>query len=494
LDGANIGKEQMADSLAPDKEDQRQQQKHKKKNKPLASIPTRASLTHDWRRLRTPNKCRECNLLVYFNGRECTCCGFIVHKKCLITLVIKCVGSLGPRYTMASNKAENGNQSEQKKGQTGNTSGPQQQVRNSPTTRSLLLRGHTFGHRAQAKRKPLFGQPLDCIENEQVLDFIRRFVYEIDTRGLNARGIYRVSSIKSKVDRLCQYYDQNPSNLIDLSSFHPNIIANALKIFLRQLPEPLFSNKLYQQFIEMAKKYSQQPQAASMTASTSATTFSAPSSNCSSSNSTCSSSSSVACCNQAQRQHSSEPSSPKDKLLAPHNELAAAAAASRNSGCKPESIAKLTRQFSSMSSQQPNAPPDHFPPNLEGPNHTQKATGQQQQQQPSWTPANFVEDVRKLLDQLPEVNREIIGIILRHLRRVADMSDENQMSPKNLSIIFGPTLLNLENKNKSLAIVDNIHQARLIELMITWAYEIFPNTQAEEVSYIELDYSSHVSC
>lgn len=58
------------------------------------------------------------------------------------------------------------------------------------------------------------------------------------------------------------------------------------------------------------------------------------------------------------------------------------------------------------------------------------------------------------------------------------MSDENQMSAKNLSIIFGPTLLN--SNNESVSIVDNIHQARVVELMITWANQIFPQYENYE--------------
>ena len=54
-----------------------------------------------------------------------------------------------------------------------------------------------------------------------------------------------------------------------------------------------------------------------------------------------------------------------------------------------------------------------------------------------------------------------------------------------------------QSSNKSLAIVDNVHQARAVELMIQWAYDIFarlPDEEEAQGSFIEPDYSSHVSC
>lgn len=100
----------------------------------------------------------------------------------------------------------------------------------------------------------------------------------------------------------------------------------------------------------------------------------------------------------------------------------------------------------------------------------------------------LIVELREIIDLLPPVNRELVAIIMRHLKRVADMSADNQMSAKNLSIIFGPTLLTANNK--SLAIVDNIHQARVVELMITWANQIFPQyANYESKAVIELNFS-----
>lgn len=62
------------------------------------------------------------------------------------------------------------------------------------------------------------------------------------------QGIYRLSAVKSKVDQLCEEFEKY-GNDIKLDSINPNIIANVLKLYLRQLPQPLFTFDLYPDFI-----------------------------------------------------------------------------------------------------------------------------------------------------------------------------------------------------------------------------------------------------
>ena len=63
------------------------------------------------------------------------------------------------------------------------------------------------------------------------------------------QGIYRVSGLKSRVEKLCQAFE-NGAQLVDLTDQHPNVIANVLKLYLRQLPEPLLTFRLYSEFIK----------------------------------------------------------------------------------------------------------------------------------------------------------------------------------------------------------------------------------------------------
>ena len=43
-----------------------------------------------------------------------------------------------------------------------------------------------------------------------------------------------MSGVKSKVEGLCQRFEKDPDS-IDLLEEHPNVIANVLKLYLRQV-------------------------------------------------------------------------------------------------------------------------------------------------------------------------------------------------------------------------------------------------------------------
>lgn len=75
---------------------------------------------------------------------------------------------------------------------------------------------------------------------------LKRFLFE--------QGLYRVSGVKSKVEKLCQSFE-NGADLVDLTDVHPNVIANVLKLYLRQLPEALLTSRLYPDFIRVAKEW-----------------------------------------------------------------------------------------------------------------------------------------------------------------------------------------------------------------------------------------------
>ncbi len=51
---------------------------------------------------------------------------------------------------------------------------------------------------------------------------------------VSSQGIYRISGVKSKVEKLCQSFESDENN-VDLSEHHVNVIANVLKLYLRQV-------------------------------------------------------------------------------------------------------------------------------------------------------------------------------------------------------------------------------------------------------------------
>uniref|UniRef100_A0A8C2KWQ5 Rho GTPase-activating protein 29 n=1 Tax=Cyprinus carpio TaxID=7962 RepID=A0A8C2KWQ5_CYPCA len=163
---------------------------------------SRAAQTHKLRKLRAPSKCRECESLVVFHGAECEECSLACHKKCLETLAIQC------------------------------------------GHKKLQGKLHLFAiDFAQAAKNSPDGIPF----------IIKKCTSEIENRALNIKGIYRVNGAKSRVEKLCQAFE-NGKDLVELSDLYPHDISNVLKLYLRQLPEPLILFRYYNDFIGLAKE------------------------------------------------------------------------------------------------------------------------------------------------------------------------------------------------------------------------------------------------
>ncbi|XP_063770429.1 LOW QUALITY PROTEIN: rho GTPase-activating protein 45 [Pseudophryne corroboree] len=163
---------------------------------------SRAARTHRLRKLRTPSKCRECNSYVYFQGAECEECSLACHRKCLETLAIQC-----------GHKKLQGR---------------------------LLLFGRNFSE--ASLRSP-----------DHVPFLIHKCVSEIEARALTMKGIYRVNGVKTRVEKLCQAFE-NGKELVELSQASPHDLSNVLKLYLRQLPEPLMPFRLYNGLMGLAKE------------------------------------------------------------------------------------------------------------------------------------------------------------------------------------------------------------------------------------------------
>ena len=285
---------------------------------PRRQFMSKAAVTHRFRKLKTPSKCRECDSYVYFQGYDCQDCGLSSHKKCLETLALQC------------------------------------------------------GHKRLPRKMTTFGVDLTqhLLEtSSQVPPLVCKCVHEIEARGLKFKGIYRVSSAKPKVEKLCQTFE-NGAELVDLTDVHPPVIANVLKLYLRQLPEPLLTCNLYRDFIRIAE-------------------------------------------------------------LCP----------------APGGEATISEDTA-------------------------------------------VAELRELCRRLPRSHLYTLGFLMHHLRRVAGDHESNNMPASNLAIVLGPTLLWSNEGSASLAtVMETPHQARVIELLSTYATDIFGPSE----SVIPKDYARYTS-
>ncbi|XP_041949506.1 oligophrenin-1 [Alosa sapidissima] len=80
--------------------------------------------------------------------------------------------------------------------------------------------------------------------------------------------------------------------------------------------------------------------------------------------------------------------------------------------------------------------------------------------------------VHSLVYKLPEVNREMLELLIRHLLSVCSRSEENLMTPSNMGVIFGPTLMRAEEETVA-AMLDIKFQNIVVEILIEDFKKIF---------------------
>ncbi|RGB34098.1 hypothetical protein C1646_165167 [Rhizophagus diaphanus] len=102
-------------------------------------------------------------------------------------------------------------------------------------------------------RNSVYGKDLSTLMPDgKIPVFVEKCIIEIENRGLREVGIYRVPGADKAVNKLITAFNKN-ADAVDLSSEEYrdiNIVAGALKRFFRDLPEPLMTFELYDEFIE----------------------------------------------------------------------------------------------------------------------------------------------------------------------------------------------------------------------------------------------------
>jgi hypothetical protein len=105
-----------------------------------------------------------------------------------------------------------------------------------------------------SKPNGLFGTPITIAtkrEKRAVPFIITSCVREVERRGIMEVGVYRVSGSAADVARLKRAYETNPyeaEQLLKECDIHS--VAGILKLYLRDLPESLFTSAIYNRMFE----------------------------------------------------------------------------------------------------------------------------------------------------------------------------------------------------------------------------------------------------
>uniref|UniRef100_A0A4W6F1M7 Rho GTPase activating protein 23 n=1 Tax=Lates calcarifer TaxID=8187 RepID=A0A4W6F1M7_LATCA len=87
--------------------------------------------------------------------------------------------------------------------------------------------------------------------------------------------------------------------------------------------------------------------------------------------------------------------------------------------------------------------------------------------------ANRIEDtedrlktMKKLIHDLPDHYYHTLKFLVGHLRRVADHSEKNKMEPRNLALVFGPTLVRTSEDNMTEMVTHMPDRYKIVETLI----------------------------
>ncbi|XP_077470585.1 rho GTPase-activating protein 21 isoform X2 [Stigmatopora argus] len=113
--------------------------------------------------------------------------------------------------------------------------------------------------------------------------------------------------------------------------------------------------------------------------------------------------------------------------------------------------------------------------------------------------ANRIEDsverlkeLKKLIYELPDYHYETLKFLCAHLKKVSDNCEKNKMEPRNLAIVFGPTLVRTSEDNMTNMVNHMPDQCKIVENLIQ-QYDWFftkdcdedPVTTAEQESTVQ---------
>lgn len=111
------------------------------------------------------------------------------------------------------------------------------------------------------KPNPVFAVDLTKLfqrDGNEVPLVVSRCAEAVEASGLKTVGLYRISGTGTQIQRLKSLFDRDCAS-VNLSTEENgadvNNITGLLKLWFRELPDPLFPQSSYQHFMNAASKY-----------------------------------------------------------------------------------------------------------------------------------------------------------------------------------------------------------------------------------------------
>uniref|UniRef100_A0A2K6DMA2 Rho GTPase activating protein 21 n=1 Tax=Macaca nemestrina TaxID=9545 RepID=A0A2K6DMA2_MACNE len=95
-------------------------------------------------------------------------------------------------------------------------------------------------------------------------------------------------------------------------------------------------------------------------------------------------------------------------------------------------------------------------------------------------PLDRLKTLKRLIHDLPEHHYETLKFLSAHLKTVAENSEKNKMEPRNLAIVFGPTLVRTSEDNMTHMVTHMPDQYKIVETLIQHHDWFFTEEGADE--------------
>ncbi|ORX77759.1 RhoGAP-domain-containing protein [Anaeromyces robustus] len=94
-------------------------------------------------------------------------------------------------------------------------------------------------------------------DNQEIPEILTKCASYIERYGLNTVGVYRLSGSNSAIQKLRTLFDRDASQVVLIEDSNVqdtlNNVTGVLKLYFRELPNSLFTQELYSEFIEASK-------------------------------------------------------------------------------------------------------------------------------------------------------------------------------------------------------------------------------------------------